>query len=137
MGKREQKGAGMAATTASPSWYLLVFTAMGFFLTTFAAIVSHMPRVPRQRGLIAVMVIAALASLTTLIMTQVQEGSKAVYDLLGGVLLLAIAAGVADLFYYVQARRAKLAGANWSLYVALALFVFGALGLIANYGATG
>ena len=47
------------------------------------------------------------------------------------------AAGVADLFYYVQARRAKLAGANWSLYVALALFVFGALGLIANYGATG
>lgn len=127
----------MAATTASSSWYLLVFTALGFFLTTFAAIVSHMPRVPKQRGLLAVMAIAAVASLTTLIMTQVQAGSKAVFDLLGGVLLLAVVAAVADLFYYVQARRARLEGANWSLIVAVALLVFSALGLVANYGAAG
>lgn len=124
----------MAQTSPSASWYFLVFAALGFFATTFVAIVSHMPRVRRQRGLVAVMLISALASLVTLVLTQVQEGTRAVFDLLSGVLILAIAAALLDLFYFVQARRERLAGANWSLLVALLLLGCSTLGLLAQYG---
>lgn len=124
----------MAESAASASWYLLVFAALGFAVTTFLAIMSHMSRVPRQRGLLVVMGISALAALGTLIMTQVREGSRALFDVLFGLLLLALGAAVLDLFYFVQAKRQRLEGANWSLLVALALAGCSALGLLSHYG---
>lgn len=128
----------MAETTASTSWYLLVFATLGFFVVTFAAIMSHTPRIPEQRGLLAVIVISAISSLATtitLLVTQRQAGSKGLYDLFFGLMLLAIGAAILDLFYFVQARRKRLDGASWSLYIALALLGCSALGLLAHFGA--
>jgi len=123
----------MAGTTASTSWYLLVFAAMGFFVTTFAAIVSHIPRVPQQRGLLLVMLVSAVASLLTLALTQL-EASKTGFDIFRAVLLLVIAAALLDLFYFVQARRRRLDGANWSLVVALLLLGCATLGSMSQSG---
>ena len=41
------------------SWYTLVFLTLAFAAVTFAAIMSHIPRVPAQRGLLAVILVAA------------------------------------------------------------------------------
>ena len=124
----------MVETTASSAWYLLVFATLGFAATTFAAITSHMPRVPEQRGLLAVMVISALAALVTLLVTQIPERSRFLFDLLTGALALALGAALLDLVYFVQARRRRLAGAIWSLVVALALAASATLGLLAQFG---
>ena len=123
----------MAGTTASTSWYLLVFAALGFFVTTFAAIVSHIPRVPQQRGLLIVMLVSAVASLLTLALTQL-EASKTGFDIFRAVQLLVIAAALLDLFYFVQARRRRLDGASWSFVVALLLLGCAALGFMSQSG---
>lgn len=128
----------MAGTSASSAWYLLVFATLGFFVVTFAAIMSHTPRIPEQRGLLVVIVISAVTSLATtvtLLVTQRQAGSKGLYDLFFGLMLLAIGAAILDLYYFVQARRKRLEGANWSLFVALALLGCSALGLLSHFGA--
>lgn len=124
----------MAATTVSTSWYLLVIAALGLFATTFLTIATHMPRVPAQRGLLAIMGIGAIASIATLLMTRVQEGTKGLYDFFSGILLLTVVAGLLDLYYYVRARRDRADGARWSLVGGLLLLLFAALGLIANFG---
>src|SRR5918992_1159888 len=124
----------MVETTASSAWYLLVFAALGFAATTFAALVSHIPRVPEQRGLLAVMVVSALAAFVTLLVAQVPERSRTLFDLLTGTLALVIGAALLDLAYFVQARRRGLPGAGWSLVVALALLGCAALGLLAQFG---
>ena len=124
----------MAETTASSAWYLLVFAALGFAATTFAAIMSHMSRVPQQRGLLAVMAGSALAAFVTLLVTQIPERSRVLFTLLTAALALAIGAALLDLAYFVQARRRRLPGANWSLVVALALLGCAALGLLAQFG---
>lgn len=124
----------MAATAASTSWYLLVFAALGLFATTFLTIATHMPRVPVQRGLLVVMGLGAVASIVTLLMTRVQEGTKGLYDFFTTILILAVAAGVLDLFYFVQARRRRAEGAGWSLVGGWLLLTFAVLGLIANFG---
>lgn len=124
----------MAETTASPAWYLLVFAALGFAATTFAAIISHMSRVPEQRGLLAVMLVSGLAAFVTLLVTQIPERSKTLFDLLTGTLALALGAALLDLLYFVQARRRRLPGASWSLVVALALMASAGLGLLAQFG---
>lgn len=123
----------------STAWYLLVFAALGFFVTTFAAIMSHIPRIPQQRGLLAVILVSGLASAFSLmiaIVTQLEGGggSPATYGVFTILMIVAIAAALLDLFYFVQARRRGLEGANWSLYVALLLAGCGALGLFAQYG---
>lgn len=126
------------AVAVSTSWYLLVFAALGFFVTTFAAIMSHIPRVPAQRGLLAVIVVSGAASLVALmlaIVTQTPDGGgPTAYDLFFLLLLAAVGAALLDLFYFFQARRRGLAGANWSLYVALLLLGCSALGLMAHFG---
>lgn len=124
----------MAATTVSTSWYLLVVAALGLFATTFLTIATHMPRVPAQRGLLAIMGIGAIASIATLLMTRVQEGTKGLYDFFSGILILTVAAGLLDLYYFFQARRDRVDGAGWSLLGGLLLLLFAALGLIANFG---
>ena len=124
----------MAETTASTSWYLLVFAALGFAVATFAAIMLHMPRVPEQRGLLAVMAGSALAAFVTLLVTQVPERSQTLFTLLTAALALAIGAALLDLAYFVQARRRRLPGASWSLVVALALLGCATLGLLAQFG---
>ena len=124
----------MAETAASSAWYLLVFAALGFAATTFAAIMSHMSRVPEQRGLLAVMAGSALAAFVTLLVTQLPERSPTVFTLLTAALALAIGAALLDLAYFVQARRRRLPGANWSLVVALALLGCATLGLLAQFG---
>ena len=121
----------------SSSWYLLVFATMGFFVVTYAAIMSHVPRVPQQRGLLAVIAISAVTSLwatITLLVTGRQGGSEGLFDLLFVLQLAAIGAALLDLYYFVQARRRRLAGANWSLYVAIALLGCCALGLLSQFG---
>lgn len=125
----------MAVTTPSTSWYMLVIAALGLFATTFLTIATHMPRVPAQRGLVAVMGLGAVGSIATLLMTRVQEGTKGLYDLFTGVLLLTVVAGLLDLFYYLRARRDRAEGAGWSLLGGLLLLGFAALGLVANFGA--
>lgn len=124
----------MAATTVSASWYVLVVAALGLFATTFFTIATHMPRVPAQRGLLAVMGIGAVASIVTLLMTRVQEGTKGLYDFFTGILILTVAAGLLDLYYFFQARRDRAGGAGWSLLGGLLLLLFAALGLVANFG---
>jgi hypothetical protein len=125
----------MAQGTVSTAWYLLVFAAMGFFLVTFAAIMSHIPRIPQQRGLLVVILISALASIVSLVLTQAREGSEGLYQIFLGLLVLTVVAALLDLFYFVQARRRGLEGANWSLYIALALLGLSALGFYSQYGA--
>jgi hypothetical protein len=129
----EEEQPDMAGTTASTSWYLLVFAALGFFVTTFAAIVSHIPRVPQQRGLLLVMLVSAVASLLTLALTQL-EASKTGFDIFRAVLVLVVAAALLDLFYFVQARRRRLDGAGWSFVVALLLLGCTALGFMSQFG---
>ncbi len=127
----------MAETGASSSWYLLVFATMGFFVVTYAAIMSHVPRIPEQRGLLAVVLLSALTSLgatITLLVTQREAGNPGLYNLFSLLMLLAIGAALLDLFYFVQARRRRLAGANWSFYVAVALLGCSALGLLSQFG---
>ena len=125
----------MAQLGISASWYYLVFTALGLAVVTFAAIMSHVPRIPQQRGLLAVILISALASIVSLMLTQAREGSEGLYQIFLGLLILTVGAALLDLFYFVQARRRGLEGANWSLYVALALLGLSALGLYSQYGA--
>lgn len=124
----------MVATTVSTSWYLLVVAALGLFATTFFIIATHMPRVPAQRGLPAIMVVGAIASIATLLMTRVQEGTKGLYDFFSGILILTVVAGLFDLYYFFQARRDRADGAVWSLLGGLLLLLFAGLGLIANFG---
>jgi drug/metabolite transporter (DMT)-like permease len=130
----------MADTIASTSWYALVFATLGFFVATYAAIVSHIPRLPEQRGLLAVILSAALVSLgatVATLLTQRQAANAGIYFLFSCLMVLGIAAALLDLVLFVQARRRGLAGANWSLYVALALLGCSALGLYSQYGGAG
>ena len=95
---------------------------------------SHMSRVPEQRGLLAVMAGSALAAFVTLLVTQVPERSQVLFTVFTAALALAIGAALLDLAYFVQARRRRLPGANWSLVVAFALLGCAALGLLAQFG---
>lgn len=125
------------------AWYFLVFTALGFALVTFAAIMSHIPRVPEQRGLVAVIVISAFAAVLSLLLTQLSDPVKEIevgrgwYDLFFLAMILALAAALLDLVYFVQARRRKLGGAIWSLIVAAGLIACGGLGLLVHLGVVG
>ena len=125
------------------AWYYLVFTALGFALVTFVAIMSHIPRVPQQRGLIAVILVSAFAAVLSLLLTQLADPLKEIevsrfwYDLFFVAMVLALGGAVLDLVYYVLAKRQRLAGANWSLIVALGLFACGGLGLLTHFGVIG
>lgn len=125
------------------SWYTLVFLTIAFAAITFAAIMSHIPRIPEQRGLLAVILISALNALWALLVTQVAdpakgiEVSRTIFDILVAMLALAILAGLLDFAYYVLARRRRLEGAGWSLFVALALIACGVYGLLAQYNVIG
>lgn len=130
----------MGTTTTfvvSTSWYLLAFTALGFFVTTFAAIMSHIPRIPAQRGLLAIIAISGLASVISLMLTIAAQSATigpTAYNIFSLLMILALGAALLDLFYFIQARRRKLEGANWSLYVAVLLAACGALGLMSQFG---
>jgi hypothetical protein len=120
-------------------WYTLVLLTLVFAATTFAAIMTHIPRIPEQRGLLAVIVISALNALWSLLVTQVADPARdidvnpTIFNILAGLLALAVLAGLLDLFYYLQARRRRLEGAGWSLIVALALIGCGVYGLLTHY----
>ncbi|MFN8541540.1 MAG: hypothetical protein U0232_29200 [Thermomicrobiales bacterium] len=125
------------------SWYTLVFLTLAFAAITFAAIMSHIPRIPQQRGLLAVILISALNALWSLLVTQVAdpakgiEVSRTIFDILVVMLALAILAGLLDFVYYILARRRRLDGAGWSLFVAIALIACGVYGLLAHYNVIG
>jgi uncharacterized membrane protein len=133
----------MAQLGISVSWYYLVFTAIGLAFVTFAAIMSHIPRIPQQRGLLAVIFLAAVAAVLSMLLTQVTnpsndiEVSPFLYFLfriaMGGVILAALI----DLFYWAQAKRRKIEGGGWSLLVAIGLLICAALGLYSQFGARG
>jgi hypothetical protein len=121
------------------SWYTLVFLTLAFAALTFAAIVTHIPRIPEQRGLLAVIVGAALNALWVLLVTLVTDPargiavSRTIFDILVVVLALAVSAGLLNLVLYVQARRRRLEGAGWSLSVGLALIACGGYALLAHF----
>jgi hypothetical protein len=125
------------------SWTTLVFLTLAFAILTFAAIVTHIPRIPEQRGLLAVILIAAANALWSLLVTQVTDPVRGIdygrglFDILVVVLTLAIFAGLLDLFYYIQARRRRLDGAGWSLVVAIGLIACSGYGLLAHFNVIG
>jgi hypothetical protein len=133
----------MAQVGISVSWYYLVFTAIGLALVTFAAIMSHIPRIPQQRGLLAVILIAGLAAVLSLLLTQLANPGNDIpvssfwYDLFRIAMGLVLVAALIDLVYYFQAKRRQLDGATWSLLVAIGLLICGALGLYSQFGAAG
>ena len=130
----------MAQLGISAAWYYLVFTAIGLALVTFAAIMSHIPRIPQQRGLLAVILIAGFAAVLSMLLTQVTnpgndfETSPFWYDLFRIAMGLVLVAALIDLVYYFQAKRRQLDGATWSLLVAIGLLICGALGSTHNSG---
>ena len=125
------------------SWYTLVFLTLSFAVLTFAAIVSHIPRIPDQRGLLAIMLISGANAVWSLIVTQVADPARALevgrglFDVLVVLLVLAVLAGLLDLFYYAQALRRRLEGASWSLIVALGLIATAGYGLLAQFNVIG
>ncbi|MGN6697578.1 MAG: hypothetical protein ACTHMR_05430 [Thermomicrobiales bacterium] len=123
----------MAETVASTSWYMLVFAAIGLAAVTFVAIMSHIPRIPEQRGLLAVILASAFAAVLTLLLTQIPAGNKGLFDFFKAIMVVAILAALLDLFYFIQARRRHLGGAGWSLLVTLGLLACSALGLLSQY----
>lgn len=133
----------MAQLGISVSWYYLVFTALGLALVTFAAIMSHIPRIPQQRGLLAIIVIAAAAAVLSMLLTQITNPSNAIevspflYFLFRGAMVALVLAALLDLFYWVQARRRRLDGAGWSLAVAIGLLLCAGLGLYSQFGGRG
>jgi hypothetical protein len=60
------------------SWYTLVFLTIAFAAITFAAIMTHIPRIPEQRGLLAVILIAAFNALWALLVTQVTDPARGI-----------------------------------------------------------
>ena len=132
----------MAHLGVSTSWYFLVFTAIGLALVAFMAIMSHIPRIPQQRGLLAVILIAVFAALIAMLLTQITnpsnnfEASPFLINLFRVAMVLTIVAALLDLFYYFQAQRRKLEGATWSLLVAIGLVICAGLGLYSQFGAT-
>ncbi len=130
----------MAHLGISPAWYYLVFTAVGLALVTFAAIMSHIPRVPEQRGLLLIIVVAAFAAIFSLMLTQVTNPSNDIevspfmlylFRASMGALILA---ALLDFFYYWQAKRRQLGGADWSLFVGIGLLICAGLGLYSQFG---
>jgi hypothetical protein len=125
------------------SWYTLVFLTLAFAALTFAAIVTHIPRIPAQRGLLGVIITSALAAVWSLLVTLVSdpargiEVSRTLFDILVVLLSLAVLAGLLDLFYYAQARQRRLDGAGWSLLVAIGLVACGAYGLLTHFNVIG
>jgi len=125
------------------SWYTLVFLTLAFAAITFAAIMTHIPRIPEQRGLLAVILVSALNALWALLVTQVADPargigvSRTIFDILVALLALGILAGLLDLYFYFQARRRRLDGAGWSLIIAVALIVCAGYGLLAQYNVIG
>lgn len=125
----------MAQLGISVAWYYLVFTALGLAVVTFAAIMSHIPRIPQQRGLLAVILISAFAAVFSMLMTQITnpantiEVSPFLYSVFRVAMGLLVFAALLDFFYYVQAKRRKLDGAGWSLVVGIGLLACAALGL--------
>jgi hypothetical protein len=125
------------------SWSMLVVFTLAFAAITFAAIMSHIPRIPEQRGLLVVILISAANALWTLLVTQVTDPVRGIdygrglFDVLVILLALAIVAGLLDLFYYVQARQRRLGGAGWSLAVAIALVACGGYGLLSHFNVIG
>ncbi len=125
------------------SWYTLVFLTLSFAVITFAAIVSHIPRVPDQRGLLAVMLLSGANAVWSLVVTQVADPAREIevgrglFDLLVVLLALAVLAGLLDLFFYFQATRRRLEGAGWSLIVALGLIGTAGYGLLAHFNVVG
>ena len=133
----------MAQLGISVSWYYLVFTAIGLALVTFAAIMSHIPRIPQQRGLLAVILIAAFAAVFSMLLTQVTnpandiEVSPFLYLLFRVAMGALIVAALLDFFYWAQAKRRRIDGAGWSLIVGVGLLVCAGLGLYSQFGVQG
>lgn len=133
----------MAQLGVSVSWYYLVFTAIGLALVTFAAIMSHIPRIPQQRGLLAVILISAAAAILSMLLTQVTNPSNAVevspflYSLFRIAMGALVLAALLDLFYWFQAKRRRIDGAGWSLAVAIGLLICAALGFYSQFGGRG
>ena len=125
------------------SWYTLVFLTLAFAVLTFAAIVSHIPRVPEQRGLLGVIFVSAATAVWTLLVTLVADPAREIevgrglFDILVVLLALAVLAGLLDLFLYAQARRRRLEGAEWSLWVAIGLIACGGSALLAHFSIIG
>ena len=125
------------------SWYTLVFLTLAFAAVTFAAIMSHIPRVPEQRGLLGVIFVSAATAVWSLLVTLVADPAREIeygrglFDILVVLLALAILAGVADLYFYAQAQRRRLDGAGWSLFVAIGLIGCGGYALLAQFGIIG
>lgn len=125
------------------SWYTLVFLTLAFAAVTFAAIMSHIPRVPEQRGLLGVILISGVTAVWTLLVTLVSDPARGIevgrglFDLLVLLLGLSIVAGLIDLFFYIQARQRRLEGAGWSLFVAIGLIGCAGYGLLAHYNVIG
>jgi hypothetical protein len=128
---------------APMSWYTLVFLTLAFAMLTFAAIMSHIPRIPEQRGLLAVILISAVTAGWSLLVTQVTDPAREIdvgrrlFDVLVVLLALSVLAGLLDLAYYALARRRKLSGAGWSLVVGLGLLLVAGYGLLAHYNVIG
>lgn len=133
----------MAQLGISVAWYYLVFTAIGLALVTFAAIMSHIPRIPQQRGLLAIILISGVAAVLSMLLTQITnpsndiEVSPFLYFLFRGAMGALIVAALLDLFYWAQAKRRKIDGAGWSLTVAIGLLVCAGLGLYSQFGVRG
>jgi hypothetical protein len=125
------------------SWYTLVFLTLAFAVLTFAAIMSHTPRIPEQRGLLAVILISAITAVWSLVVTQVADPARdldvgrALFDVLVVLLALSALAGLLDLAYYALARRRNLAGAGWSLVVGLGLLLAAGYGLLSHFNVVG
>ncbi len=133
----------MAQLGISVAWYYLVFTALGLALLTFAAIMSHIPRIPQQRGLLAVILIAGFTAVLSMLLTQITnpansfEVSPFLYFLFRVSLGLLVLVALLDIFYYAQAKRRRLDGAGWSLFVGIGLLLCAALGLYSQFGVRG
>jgi len=133
----------MAQLGISVSWYYLVFTALGLALMTFAAIMSHIPRIPQQRGLLAVILISGFTAILSMLLTQITnpantfEVSPFLYFLFRVSMGLLVLVALLDLFYYAQAKRRNIDGAGWSLFVGIGLLLCAALGLYSQFGVRG
>lgn len=130
----------MAHLGISAAWYYLVFTTIALAFVTFAAIMSHVPRIPQQRGLLAVVIVSAFAAVIAMLLTQLSnpandiEVSALYTELFKGSMIAVMLVALLDFFYYWQGKRRGIDGAGWSLTIGIALLLCALLGLYTQYG---